>query len=217
MFDAAVARRLMVDGQVRTADVTDAALLEAMLTIPRERFLPPALAPLAYLDNDIPIAKGRALLKPMVLAKLLQVAQIGSGERVLDVGCGTGYSAALLARLAASVVALEEDAALAAQARQALQAGGGAAVEVVVGPLTAGWPAGAPYDVILLNGAAEVLPEALGQQLTPNGRLVAVGGKPPATKATIYHMIEGRLVGRPVFDASAPLLPGFAAPPAFVF
>jgi len=215
MFDAAVARRLMVDGQVRTADVTDAALLEAMLTIPRERFLPPALAPLAYLDNDIPIAKGRALLKPMVLAKLVQLAQIGSSERVLDVGCGTGYSAALLARLAASVVALEEDAALAGQARQALQAGGGAAVEV--GPLTAGWPAGAPYDVILLNGAAEVLPEALGQQLTPNGRLVAVGGKPPATKATIYHMIEGRLVGRPVFDASAPLLPGFAAPPAFVF
>ena len=117
MFDAVAARRLMVDGQVRTADVTDAALIDAMLTVPRERFLPPALAQLAYLDGDIQIAPGRALLKPMVLAKLIQAARVGPEDRVLDLGCGTGYSSAVLARLAATVVALEEDAALARQAR----------------------------------------------------------------------------------------------------
>jgi len=217
MFDAAAARRMMVDGQVRTADVTDWAILDAMLTLPRERFLPPALAELAYLDADIPLGKGRALLKPMVLAKLIQAAQIGSTDRVLDLGCGTGYSSAVLARLAATVVALEEDPDLARQAREALAATGAGKVEVVVGPLTGGWPAGAPYDVILLNGAAEVVPDDLGRQLKPGGRIVGIGGHPPATKATIYYPIEGKLAGRPIFDASARLLPGFVQPPAFVF
>jgi protein-L-isoaspartate(D-aspartate) O-methyltransferase len=218
MFDTVAARRLMVDGQIRTADVTDPALLEAMLTVPRERFMPPSLTALAYLDGDIQIAPGRALLKPMVLAKLIQAARITPDDRVLDLGCGTGYSTALLARLAAAVVALEEDADLANKAREAITAVGAAHVEVVVGPLTAGWPAGAPYDVILLNGAAEVLPDALGRQLKPGaGRVVGVCGRPPATKGTINYMIEGHLVGRPVFDAAAQLLPGFVAPPAFVF
>jgi protein-L-isoaspartate(D-aspartate) O-methyltransferase len=217
MFDAAAARRLMVEGQIRTADVTDAALLDAMLTLPRERFLPPSLAPLAYADSDIPIGKGRALLKPMVLAKLIQAARLRSHDRVLDVGCTTGYSTAVLLRLAGSVIALEEDAELAQQARDALVATTTVQVEVAVGPLTAGWPPAAPYDVILLNGATEITPEALGLQLKPDGRLVGVHGGSPASKAMIYHLIEGRLVGRPIFDASAPLLPGFAAPPTFVF
>jgi protein-L-isoaspartate(D-aspartate) O-methyltransferase len=217
MFDAVAARRLMVDGQVRTADVTDAALLDAMLAVPRERFLPPALAQLAYLDGDIQIAPGRALLRPMVLAKLIQAARITPEDRVLDLGCGTGYSSAVLARLAGKVVALEEDPGLACQAKESLAAVGAVQVDVVTGPLTAGWPAGAPYDVILLNGAAEILPEALGGQLKPGGRLVGVYGCPPAAKATLNHVIEGHLVGRPIFDATALLLPGFAAPPAFVF
>ena len=217
MFDIATARRMMVDGQVRTADVTNLDLQEAMLTLPREHFLPQSLAPLAYLDKDIPLGNGRALLKPMVLAKLIQAAEVRRGDRVLDVGCGTGYSAAVLARLAGTVIALEEDADLARQAKQALAATGAANVEVVVGLLIAGWPAGAPYDVIMLDGAAEIVPEALGRQLKPDGRLVGVCGRSPAGKAMIYHVIEGQLVGRPIFDAAAPVLPGFVALPAFVF
>jgi len=217
VFDAAKARRLMVDGQVRTADVTDLDLLEAMLALPRERFVPPGKAALAYLDNDIPLGKGRALLKPMVLAKLIQAAHVGKGDRVLDVGCGTGYSTALLARLAGSVVALEDDADLAARARDTLAAVGAAGAEVIVGPLSAGWPSAGPYDVILVNGATEIVPEALGRQLKPDGRLACVYGRAPAGKATIYRLSEGRLVGRPVFDAAAAVLPGFAAVPQFVF
>ncbi len=217
MFDATTARRLMVDGQIRTADVTDAGLLDAMLTVPREQFLPPALAPLAYLDADIPVGNGRTLLRPMVLAKLLQAARISAGQRILDIGCATGYSAAILARLGASVVALEEDADLAGVARAALDANGVANAEVVVGPLTAGWPGGAPYDGILLNGSAEVVPEGLAGQLKPGGWLIGVAGRPPACKGTIYRVSEGFLVGRPIFDAAATLLPGFRAPPSFVF
>jgi protein-L-isoaspartate(D-aspartate) O-methyltransferase len=217
MFDAANARRLMVEGQVRTADVTDVALLDAMLSLPRERFLPPSLAPLAYVDGDIPVAKGRALLKPMVLAKLVQAARVDAGDRVLDVGCATGYSSALLARLAGSVVALEEDAELASQAKSVLAAVGAGQVEVVIGPLTAGWAAGGPYNVILLNGATEVAPDTLGRQLKPDGRLLGVYARSAASKAMIYHQIEGRMVGRPVFDAAARVLPGFSAPPEFVF
>lgn len=217
MFDAAAARRLMVEGQIRTADVTDADLLDAMLTVPRECFLPPSRAELAYLDADVPITYGRALLKPMVLAKLIQAAHVRREDRVLDVGCGTGYSAAVLARLAGTVIALEEDAELARQAKEALAAVGSAQVEIALGPLTSGWPAGAPYDVILLDGAAEVHPTALGHQMKPDGRLVGVFGRYPACKAMIYHVIEGQLVGRPLFDAAARPLPGFIAPPAFVF
>jgi protein-L-isoaspartate(D-aspartate) O-methyltransferase len=217
MFNTATARRMMVDGQVRVADVTDIDLLEAMLTLPRERFVPPSLAALAYLDNDIPIGKGRALLKPMVLAKLIQAAMLRPSDRVLDVACGTGYSTAVLAKLAGSVIGLEEDANLAGQAKDALAAVGTARAEIVTGPLIAGWAASAPYDVILLNGATEIVPEALGVQLKPDGRLVGVYGRSPAEKGTIFRLSEGQLVGRPIFDAAAPLLPTFAAPPQFVF
>ncbi len=217
MFDAATARRMMVDGQIRTADVTDPELISAMLAVPRELFVPPPLADQAYLDADITLAEGRALLKPMVLAKLMQAARIARSDHVLDVGCGTGYSSAVLSRLAGSVVALEEDAALARRAQEALAAIGAAHVTVATGPLTVGWPGAAPYDVILLNGATEVAPEMLGKQLKPDGRLACIFGRAPAFKATIFRLIEGQLIGRPAFDAAARVLPGFAAPPAFVF
>lgn len=217
MFDAAMARRMMVDGQVRTADVTNLDLIAAMLAVPRELFVPAAQASQAYLDSDIPLGGGRVLLKPMVLAKLIQGALVGPGNRILDVACGTGYSSAVLSRIVDSVVALEEEPALAEVAKKALHNVGAANVTVAVGPLTAGWAAGGPYDVILLNGATEVAPEALGRQLKPNGRLACIFGRGPAAKAMIYRLIEGRLLGRPIFDVAAPVLPGFAAPAAFVF
>jgi protein-L-isoaspartate(D-aspartate) O-methyltransferase len=217
MSDTATARRMMVDGQVRTADVTNLDLIAAMLALPRERFVPPALAELAYLDSDIAIGNGRALLKPMVLAKLIQAARVARDDHVLDAGCGTGYASAILARLAGSVVALEEDAALARQATEALAAVGAPNVVVATGPLTVGWAAAAPYDVILLNGATEIAPEELGRQLKPNGRLACIFGRVPPAKAMIFRLVEGHLVGRPIFDAAAPLLRGFVAPPAFVF
>jgi protein-L-isoaspartate(D-aspartate) O-methyltransferase len=217
MFDAVAARRHMVDGQIRTADVTNPNLVAAMQWVPRELFVPPASASQAYLDGDAPLGKGRALLRPRVLAKLIQGAQLTAGERVLDVGCGSGYSAAVMSQMGALVVALDEDADLVRQAKAALAAVAASQVTVVTGPLIGGWPSAAPYDFILINGAVEVMPDALGRQLKPSGRLAAVFGRGPASKAMIYHAIEGRLVGRPIFDAGAPLLPGFAATPGFVF
>lgn len=217
MFDNAAARRTMVDRQIRTADVHNSDLLGAMLDVPRERFLPPVLAELAYVDGDIELGNGRALFKPMVLAKLIEAAQLGAQAHVLDVGCATGYSSAVLARLAASVVALEQDEGLTRTAEKALAAAGATNTVVVNGPLIEGWPQTAPYDFILLNGATEIIPEALGRQLKPSGRLACIFGRPPAAKATMFRPAEGRLVGRPIFDAAAALLPGFAAPPVFVF
>ncbi len=223
MIDFAAARRIMVDSQVRTSDVTDLRVIAAMLDVPRERFLPVGQADLAYLDFDAPVTSAergqpaRRLLKPMVLAKLLQAAEIADGDHVLDVGCATGYSSAVLARLASSVVALEQDAALAELARGNLGALGLNQVQVVSGALAEGWPPQGPYDVILLNGASEVVPKALLQQLKPGGRLVGVLGRGPAGKAMLYCSIGGECGGRPIFDAAAPLLPGFTAPLAFVF
>ncbi len=217
MFDTAAARRMMVDGQIRPSDVTSLDLIAAMLAVPRELFVPAALAGQAYRDGEIALGAGRSLLRPMVFAKLIQGAQVGVRDYVLDVGCGTGYSSAVLSRLVGSVVALEEDAALARRAQDGLKAAGAAHVSLVTGPLTAGWPAAAPYDLILLNGATEIVPDRLGRQLKPNGRLACILGRAPNGKAMIYRLIEGRLVGRPIFDAAAPVLPGFVAPPAFVF
>jgi protein-L-isoaspartate(D-aspartate) O-methyltransferase len=220
MVDFAQARRTMVDSQVRPSDVTDLRLIAALLAVSREQFVPAARRDIAYLDLDVPVGEqgaGRALLKPMVFAKILQAAGIGEGDRVLDVGCATGYSSAVVAKLAGQVVALEEDAALARVAGETLAASGVANVSVVSGPLQAGWERGAPYDVILLEGASEVVPAALLSQLKDGGRLVAVVGSGPMGKATIYRMAGAHPTAQPLFDAAAPLLPGFARPAAFVF
>jgi protein-L-isoaspartate(D-aspartate) O-methyltransferase len=221
MIDFAQARRMMVEGQVRTSDVTDLALIDAMLAVPRERFVPEDQTELAYLDLDLPVGRSpgrgsRRLLKPMVLAKLIQAAELQPQDVVLDVACATGYAAAVLARLAARVTALEEDAALAAIARRVLSDLTPGNAAVVIGPLTAGWPAGAPYDVILLEGATEIVPRSLFSQLRDGGRLLCVEGRSPG-KAMLYRSVAGDVTGRPIFDAAAPLLPGFVEPPAFVF
>jgi protein-L-isoaspartate(D-aspartate) O-methyltransferase len=216
MTDFATARRHMVDGQVRTADVTDLRIISAMMDIPREQFVPPASAGLAYLDLDLPVGDGaRRLLKPMVFAKLIHAADIASRDRVLDVGCATGYSAAVLARLAGQVIALEQDAGLAQAARTALATRSN--VGLVTGPLTAGWPQGGLYDVIVLEGATEVGPEAFLSQLKEGGRLVCVLGSAPGAKAMLYCRSGQEMGGRPIFDAAAALLPGFAEAPVFAF
>jgi protein-L-isoaspartate(D-aspartate) O-methyltransferase len=217
MTDFAAARRHMVDGQVRTADVTDLRIQSAMLEIPREKFVPQASTALAYLDFDLAVgeAGSRRLLKPMVLAKLIHAADIASTDRVLDVGCATGYGAAVLARIAGEVVALEEDAGLAQSARAALADQHN--VSVVTGPLTGGWPQGAPYDVIVLEGATGTAPQAFLRQLRDGGRLVCILGGDPGAKAMLYCRSGEELGGRPIFDASAALLPGFAKAPVFAF
>lgn len=215
MTDFSTARRHMVDGQVRPADITDLRLISAMLEVPRERFVPPAAVLLAYLDQDIAVGSGRCLLKPMVLAKLMHAADIAGTDKVLDVGCCTGYAAAVLASIAGQVVALEEDAGLAKTASAALA--GLANVTAVSGPLTAGWAAAAPYDVILLEGATEVEPQAFCSQLTNGGRLVCVLGKAPNAKAMLYRRSGNEMGGRAIFDAAAAPLPGFARTPVFAF
>jgi protein-L-isoaspartate(D-aspartate) O-methyltransferase len=221
MVDYAAARRMMVDGQVRTADVTDLRILNAMMDLPRERFLTEDKAALAYLDLDLAVnAPGqplRRLLKPMVLAKLVQAAAVGPDDRVLDVGCATGYSTALLGRLGGSIIGLEEDAALAKQAADAVSAAGQPNVRIVTGPLSDGCPTEAPFDVIVLEGAAEVVPETLFDQLKDGGRLVGVLGRGAEGKAMLYRRIGGELSGRAVFDAAATVLPGFAKRAEFVF
>ncbi len=223
MADFAVARQMMVDGQVRTSDVTDLRIIAAMQELPRERFVPEGRAGLAYLDLALPVAEStdgrptRRMLPPMIFAKLIQAADIQDTDNVLDVGCATGYSAAVLGRLAASVVALEEDPGLAGQAKAALGAVQAGNVTVVAGPLTAGWPQQAPYDVIIVNGALEVLPRGLAEQLKDGGRFLCVRESGPAGKAMIYRSDRGAMSGRTIFDAAAPMLPGFAAPAQFVF
>jgi protein-L-isoaspartate(D-aspartate) O-methyltransferase len=233
MTDFRSARRAMVDGQVRTSDVTNLDLLGAMLDIPREAFVPEARVALAYLDRDVPIADATAagparwLMKPMVLARLIQAADVTPADRVLVIGAGTGYSAAVLSRLAAQVTALEEDEALFQQAKSilspsvlsssVLSSPGSHNINVIHGYLADGAPDSAPYDVILIDGGVETVPDRLCTQLSPRGRLLAVEVAGPIGKARLFQPVNGRFSGRELFDASAPVLPGFSVAPAFVF
>lgn len=220
MIDFAQARRAMVDGQVRVNDVTDPALIAAMLDVPREQFVPEARATLAYIDDDLCVkeAEGgnpaRYLMEPMVLAKMLQGLELTPESTVLDVGCATGYSSAVLSRLAGRVVALESDATLAAFAKRMVSAPN---TEVVSGPVSAGWAAGQPYDAILVGGAVEEIPEALTAQLRDGGRLVAVIRKDRASKAVLFTRTGDHVNARRLFDAAIPALPGFERPHGFVF
>jgi protein-L-isoaspartate(D-aspartate) O-methyltransferase len=215
MTDFSTARRHMVDSQVRPSDVTDQRVISAMLDVPRERFVPPAATALAYLDQDLAVGAGRRLLKPMVLAKLLNAADLAATDRVLVVGCATGYSAAVAAGIVGQVVGLEEDASLVKAAQAALA--GLPNVSVVSGPLTTGWPHGGPYDVILFEGATEVEPQSFCSQLKDGGRLLCVMGTAPNAKAMLYRRSGSELGGRVIFDAAAALLPGFAKKREFAF
>jgi protein-L-isoaspartate(D-aspartate) O-methyltransferase len=215
------ARQKMVDGQVRTNDVTDRRILDAMLTVPREAFVPASRQALAYLDLDLDVAEGgsakRFLIKPALTAKLLQAAEIGEADRVLVVGCATGYLAALAAKLAAQVTATESDSALAAKARDTLATLGFPDVTCKAAACADGDPVAAPYDVIILNGATEVTPNALLEQLKEGGRLVGVSAETTPPRAMIVTRSHGEFGHRALFDAAAPVLPGLERTPAFVF
>jgi protein-L-isoaspartate(D-aspartate) O-methyltransferase len=211
--DDARARHLMVEGQLRPTKVTDRAILAAMRDLPRERFLPPALASLAYIDADIALGGGRVMMKPLVIARLLQLAGPVAGESALVVGAGTGYAAAVLACCGLRVTALENDPALLAIARGAV----GTGVELVAGTLTDG-AAGSRFDVILIEGAVREIPPAFAAQLTRTGRLVTVMAAPNgASYAVLAEPSGGALRARPAFDATTSLLPGLAPAPSFAF
>ena len=218
MTDHAAARRNMVSGQIRTNRVTDERLIDAMEEIPRERFVPHAKRGVAYVDEDVEIAAGRYLMEPMVLARLIQEANVAADDMVLDVGCGTGYAAAVMSRLAGTVIALDVDGSLAEEAERTLGAVGADNAIVVTGPLAEGHSQQAPYDVILLGGAVDRLPQALADQLAEGGRIVGVlretGG---VGQATLWARHRGVLSSRGLFEASLPPLPGIARPVSFEF
>lgn len=220
MSGFSTARQKMVDGQVRTNDVTDRRILDAMLTVPREAFVPASRQALAYLDLDLDVSEGgakRFLIKPQLIGKLLQAAEISEGDNVLVVGCATGYLAALTAKLARQVTATESDSALAAKAKDAFAAIGLSNVTCKVAACAEGDPAGAPYDVIILNGATEVTPDGLFGQLKEGGRLVGVSAESRPSRAMIVTRSHGEFGYRPLFDAAAPVLPGLERAAAFVF
>lgn len=217
MTDFARARKTMVDNQLRTAAITDHRLLTAMGEVPREKFVPPARETLAYIDEAHQLSAKRRLGPPAPFAKLVQLAAIEHADRVLDLGCGTGYSAAVLARLAANVVAVEDDAALAAQARKILAGLGVGNVSVLDGPLLTTGQGQGPYDVIILEGTITDVPAGLLDQLTPDGRLVAaVAGANNVAVAHLFARSGKGVASSAAFDARLPpLLP--AAESGFVF
>lgn len=223
--DYAAARDHMVDGQIRPNKVIDPRIIRAMRALPRERFVPPHLASLAYADEDVPLARGRALMEPMVIARLAQLARVREGERVLVVGAGPGYGAALLAACGGRVTALEEDEALLAIARRTLPEFAPGTV-LVQGPLAAGQADGAPWDAILIEGAVRAIPPAIAPQLNPwGGRLVTVlahgnaasGGQGVLAEAGQHGAPNAALRPQPMFDCTTPLLPPLLPKPAFQF
>jgi protein-L-isoaspartate(D-aspartate) O-methyltransferase len=219
-MDFARARLNMVEGQIRPNKVTDPRIVAAMLDLPRELFLPAERRAMAYLDEDIPLGGGRALVEPMVLARLVQTAEPRPTDRALVVAAGAGYGAALLGRLVASVTALEAPGEAADRLRATLAAVGVTGVRVVGGPVADGWAAEAPYDVILIEGAVETVPEAITGQLVEGGRLVTVeaSGRRGVLGTAVRLVRAGGTVTRvPLFDAGTPALPEFRRKRGFVF
>jgi|SRR5579871_1909798 len=217
-MDYQTARTNMVESQVRTNKVTDRAVIDALLAVPRERFVPASMRGIAYVDEDLPLGQGRHLMEPMVLGRLLQVAAPQPTDRLLDVACGTGYSCALAARLVAHVVGIEPVAAHARRARELVAELGVGNVEIVEAPLADGAPDRGPFDVILLSGAVTEIPSALKSQLADRGRLLAVVKRAVGLgQATLTIRLGDSYSSRVLFDAATPLLPEFEPKETFVF
>ncbi|MCB1400946.1 MAG: protein-L-isoaspartate O-methyltransferase [Rhodobacteraceae bacterium] len=214
MQDFATRRTMMVDTQVRPNDVTKFPIIEAMLSIPREQFVPAQRREAAYIGENVPVAPGRVMLEPRTLAKMLDALDIRAADLVLDVGCGLGYSSAVIARMSEAVVALEEEG-LAEQAEAALAAQGCDNVAVVAGALTEGAVQHGPYDVIIIEGAAEIVPQALLDQLKEGGRIACLFMEKALGVVRLGYKIDGAVAWRYAFNASAPVLPGFAAEKEF--
>ncbi|ENS23906.1 protein-L-isoaspartate O-methyltransferase [Brucella abortus F5/04-7] len=214
-------RTKMVDNQIRTTDVTDLAVIDAFLTVPREAFVPASRQDLAYIDEDQLLeSEGpapRYIMEPSPFAKLVQLARVSKSDVVLDIGCASGYSAAVLSQLAGSVIGLESDSSLAAAATARLQEFGYDNVVIVSGELRAGYPSEAPYDVIFIEGAVDFVPDVLFNQLKEGGRLVAVEGRGNAGVARLYVKESGVASGRTVFNAAIKPLPGFECEEQFEF
>lgn len=207
----------MVDTQVRPNDVTDIRILAALREVPRERFVPGSRQALAYMDGPVEVSPRRYLMDARSFSKLLQLADIRPGDKILDVAAATGYSSAVLARLGAHVTALEQDADLVRIASETLHATSFRNVTVVQGALTEGFKANAPYDVIFINGGVESVPEPLLAQLNEGGRLAAIVQEGPQGRAWLYLKEDGVVGSRPDFDAIVPDLAGFKRPVGFVF
>ena len=216
MTDYSIARENMIESQVRPNGITDHRIIAALAGLAREDFVPESRRPVAYVDEDVELIPGRYLVEAMAFARLVQLAEIKPGDRVLHIGAGSGYGSAVLSQLAGSVTALECDSGLAAQARANLADRGNLAV--VEGPLQEGWKAAAPYDVILIEGRAGEVPQAVQAQLANGGRLAAVVGDRPVAKAQLLTVHGDATAVRSAFDASVAMLPGLEAKrPAFVF
>jgi protein-L-isoaspartate(D-aspartate) O-methyltransferase len=218
MADYTAARLNMVESQIRPNRVTDGRLVDALLNVPREVFLPERLRGVAYVDEDLPISPGRYLMEPMVFARLVQTARVKPTDAVLEIGGATGYGAAVLARLALRVVALENSQDLMSTSEAALRRLDVSNVKSVAGSLAEGYPADAPYDAIIFGGAVEQVPSAVADQLAEGGRLVAVIAPPGEPgRATLVTRVGGSFSHRVVFDAGTPVLPGLQLEPGFAF
>ncbi|MEL7166243.1 MAG: protein-L-isoaspartate O-methyltransferase [Pseudomonadota bacterium] len=215
MSDFAARRVIMVDTQVRPADVTKFPIIDAMLTIKREDFVPAALREAAYVGENLEIGDNRVMLEPRTFAKMLDMLNIAPHELVLDVGAAHGYSAAVISRLAQAVVALEDDADLSKDAEDALIEAGIDNVATHEGPLTEGAADLGPYDVIIVEGGINTLPAALADQLKENGRVGALFMEGALGEVRLGQKLNGRIVWRRAFNAGAPVLPGFDAQSAF--
>jgi protein-L-isoaspartate(D-aspartate) O-methyltransferase len=215
MADFSARRVMMVDTQVRPSDVTKFPIIAAMLSVPRETYVPGDLREAAYMGENLNLGGARVLLEARTLAKLLDALDIQPDELVLDIGCGLGYSTAVIAQLADAVMAVEEDAGFAAEAQRTLSAEGVDNAAVIQGPLVAGAAKHGPYDAVLLNGAVEVVPQAILDQIKDGGRIGCVFMDGALGEARIGHKADGRMTWRAIFNASAPVLPGFAAQSGF--